>query len=167
MLANENEIFWFITFCRSSSGLVLSELEDLLGKSTDGTKGDLISLQWQSRGAECLMAECKGGWWHVWKWIFFPSVPAIICFRGQLGYKDILCPEKSSHFLPPHQSSLWHSSHLTLIPDLSEVKSCLVLTANPWQSLVHFWLEFYLSRKITHVNEQHQWHDHLCHLYTN
>lgn len=47
------------------------------------------------------------------------------------GYKDIPGPGESSHFLPLHQPALWHSSHLTLIPHLSEAKTCLAFDSKP------------------------------------
>ena len=144
----------YVTFLWLSTALVLGERENMLGHGTDRTEGNLMLF---CSNQEVQTASwwnwCKDCWWHVPKWNFPSCIPAIICSRAQIGYKRQTGQESwviSSLCTNP---ALWHSSHLALIPHLSEAKTCLVFDR---KSLAK-WNSCYMDGPC--VTEQHQRHD--------
>lgn len=131
-LANENGIrFWFITLLWPSTAVVLGEGEDMPGNGADGTKGDLmVSGSNQEVQSALWWNGCRGGWWHVLEWSFPFCIPAITC-PGGWGTKTYWGQETQVISSLCTNPALWHSSHLTLIPHLSEAKTCLAFDSKP------------------------------------
>lgn len=98
---------------------------------------------------------CMGGWWHLLEWSFSICIPAFTC-PGVPGTKTCRGQESqviSSLCINP---ALRHSLHMTLIPHLSEAKTCLAFDSERLTSLVDSWPELWPSGP--RIAEQHQRH---------
>ena len=101
------------------------------GNSVDGTKGDLMVSGSNQEVQKALWRKgYMGGWWHLPEQSFSFCIPAITCPGGR-GTKTYWGQESQVISSLCTNPALWHSSHLTLIPHLSEAKTCLAFDSKP------------------------------------
>lgn len=145
--------FWFITFPWPRT--LVGDWEDVLCNGTGWNKGDLMVLgSNQEVQRATRWNRCWGGCWHVLEqsFLFLYSCHHLLLGQGTKIYRGQEC-----HVIYPLciNPALWHNSLLTLIPYLSESKTCLNFDGKPHAVLTGN------SSNLggSYITEPHQRHD--------